>query len=121
MSVLARPEGNQAYRKVDMQSSSRQLLCRRLKRYDRSPKRGADKRSQSTTQRMSNDPDIRIWIHIGDIIVKVHPDGIEQRFFDKALLQTVLIASVPPRMTVADGRPGGSDLGTAAGEEEVIV
>ena len=70
---------------------------------------------------MSNDPDVRVWVQIGDVVVKVHSDRIEQRILDEAPLQTVLVASVSPRMTIAYGRPGGSDLSAAAGEEEVIV
>ena len=104
-----------------MQPRSRQLLSRCLECHYRSSKRDTNKRSQRTTQRMSNHPDVRIRIQISDVIVKVHPDRVEQRIFDKALLQTVLIAGVSPRMTIAHGRPGGSDLGAAAGEEEVIV
>jgi hypothetical protein len=70
---------------------------------------------------MSNDPDVRVRIQIGDVVVKVNPDWIEQRILDEALLQTGLIASVPPRMTIAYGSPGRSNLGTAAGKEEIIV
>jgi len=70
---------------------------------------------------MPNHPDIRVRIQIRDVIIKVHADRIEQRILDKALLQTILIASVPPRMAIAHGSPGRSDLGAAAGEEEVIV
>lgn len=104
-----------------MQPRSCQLLPRCFERHDRSPKRDTDERSQRTTQRMSNNPDIRVRIQVRDVIVKVRPDRIEQRILDEALLQTGLVASIPPRMTVAYGRPGRSDLGAAAREEEVIV
>jgi len=110
-----------AHRKVKMQPLRRQLLSRRLKRHNRSSKRRTNKRSQRTTQRMSNHPDVRVRVQIRDVIVKVHADRIEQRIFNEASLQTILIASVSPRMTVANGSPGRSDFGAAAGEEEVIV
>jgi hypothetical protein len=70
---------------------------------------------------MPNDPDVRVRVQIGDVVVEIHPDRIEQRILDEALLQTALVASVSSRMTIAYGSPGRSDLGAAAGEEEVIV
>jgi hypothetical protein len=70
---------------------------------------------------MSSDPDIRVRVQIRDVVIEVHSNRIEQRILDKTLLQTTLITIISTRVTIAHGRPSGSDLGTAAGEQKVIV
>lgn len=70
---------------------------------------------------MSNDPDVRVRIQIGDVVVEIHSDRIEQGLLDEAVLQAALVAAISSRMTIAHGRPGRSDFGTAAGEEKVVV
>lgn len=104
-----------------MQSSSRQLLSWCLERHDRSSKSDTDKGSQRPTQRMSNDPDVRVRIQIGDVVVEVHANRIEQRILEEALLQTVLITLVSSGVATAYRCPGGPDLGAAAGEKKVVV
>ena len=110
-----------SYRKVNVQPRSRHLLPGCLERNNRCPKSDADKGSQCTTQGVSDDPDVRVRVQIGDVIVEVHSDRIEQRFFDEAFLQAALVASVSSRMAIAHGSPGRPDFGATAGEEDVIV
>ena len=70
---------------------------------------------------MSNDPDVRFRIQIGDVVVEIHSDRIEQRLLEEAFLQAGLVATISSRMTTTHGRPGRSDFGTTAREEKVVV
>lgn len=82
----------------------------------------AEKRADGPSKRVSGEPDVRVGIESGDIMVQLLRGAVIMILLLQVLDETCRIARECRRLTVADLVPEeGASLGTTAREEQIVV
>jgi hypothetical protein len=116
-------------------------LARRLEPNNRHTEGDTNQRRQRAAERVPNDPDVRVGIHVRQIIVQVlhvrcpsahtpfkkkgkvthDADRVEQTIVNERALDTFLITLPPATVAITDGRPCPVDACTTATKQQVVV
>jgi hypothetical protein len=104
-----------------VQTARGHLLARRLERDDGRAKRRTQQRRERAAQAVADDPDVRLGIHVREVVVEIRADGIEQAVVNERLLDAISAALPAAAIAPADGRPRPVDARAAAAEQQVVV
>jgi len=124
-----------------VQALRRHVFAWCFERHDGSTKCDPQKRSERTPERVADDPDISVRIHVRDVVVQIlvsrkpvggdmttkeqtetyDASGVKQTLIDQSVLNTLLVAFPAAAVAIAHGPPRPSNARTTTTEQEVVV